>query len=55
MLDLYARAVVGALPVIGGGSDGTLPDLAPSAQGVEADPAQLAAYNRVCGQSLLGA
>jgi len=49
MLDLYARAVVGALPVIGGASDGTLPDLAPSAEGIEADRDRLAAYDRVCG------
>jgi acyl dehydratase len=49
MLDLYARAVVGALPVIGGGGDGTLPALAPSAEGVQADRSQLAAYDRVCG------
>jgi acyl dehydratase len=49
MLDLYARAVLGALPVIGTAGDGTLPDLAPSAEGVRADPEWLAAYDRVCG------
>jgi acyl dehydratase len=49
MLDLYARALLGAVPVIGSSSDGTLPSLAPSAEGVEADRSQLAAYDRVCG------
>ena len=49
MLDLYARAVLGAVPVVGRGGDGTLPDLAPAAAGVRADPAAVAAYDRVCG------
>jgi acyl dehydratase len=49
MLDLYARAVAGALPLIRRGGDGTLPDLVPTADGAEADRAHLAAYDRVCG------
>jgi acyl dehydratase len=49
MLELYARALVGSLPIVGGGGNGTLPQLAPSAEGVEADRDQLAAYDRVCG------
>jgi acyl dehydratase len=49
MLELYARALVGSLPIVGGGGNGTLPQLAPSAEGVQADRDQLAAYDRVCG------
>jgi acyl dehydratase len=49
MLDLYARAVLGAVPVVGRSGDGTLPSLEPSADGVQADRSRLAAYDRVCG------
>ncbi len=49
MLDLYARALLGSLPVVGGRTGATLPELAPSADGVRADPSRLAAYDRVCG------
>jgi hypothetical protein len=49
MLELYARALVGSLPIVGGGGNGTLPEVAPSAEGVQADRDQLAAYDRVCG------
>jgi hypothetical protein len=48
MLDLYARAVVGALPLIGGGGNGNLPELT-MVEDVVADRSHLAAYNRVCG------
>jgi acyl dehydratase len=46
---LYARAALGALPIVGGGGGDTLPDLRPAREGVRADPRQLAEYDRVCG------
>ncbi|MCW3009491.1 MAG: MaoC domain protein dehydratase [Solirubrobacterales bacterium] len=51
MLTLYARAGLQALPVFGGGGDG-LPERSPSREGVGADPAAVAAYDRVCGFGL---
>lgn len=49
MAGLYARAALGALPIVGGGGGDTLPDLRFAREGVEADPQRLAEYDRVCG------
>ena len=46
---LYARAALGALPVIGSGGGDTLPDTRHTREGVEADASRLAEYDRVCG------
>jgi acyl dehydratase len=49
MARLYARAVAGKLPLIGGGGGDTLPTLQPTREGVEVAAERLAAYDRVCG------
>lgn len=53
-LPLYARAVLGAMPVpgIGGGGGDSLPDHALALAEVEIDRGRLAAYDRVCGFAL---
>lgn len=46
---LYARAALGALPIVGGGGGDALPDLRLTREGVAADAKRLADYDRVCG------
>ncbi|BCL15031.1 MaoC/PaaZ C-terminal domain-containing protein [Micromonospora sagamiensis] len=46
---LYRRAVLGALPGMGGRRSGDLPDTALAVRGVTVDRAHLADYDRVCG------
>jgi MaoC like domain len=48
---LYAKALVGSLPLVSGGGDG-LPDHALEVEAVEIDRDRLAAYCRVCGFGL---
>ena len=47
--DLYFKAALGALPVIGGGRSDSLPEQTLELHGVTVDPDHLAAYARVCG------
>ncbi|MGC4807985.1 MaoC/PaaZ C-terminal domain-containing protein [Micromonospora sp. DT233] len=46
---LYRRALLGALPGVGGRRGDTLPQVELTAAGVTVDRAHLAAYDRVCG------
>jgi acyl dehydratase len=48
----YARAAIGALPVIGKGGGGELPDIELELPGVAVDLGHLAKYARVCGFGL---
>jgi hypothetical protein len=56
LLGSYAKAFAGMVPVpLLGGSGSELPDEVRELEELEIDPAQLAAYNRVCGFRLTGA
>lgn len=53
LLAQYGRAALGSLPVLGGRRDGkSLPARGVEVSGVRVDPANLAAYTRVCGLRL---
>jgi acyl dehydratase len=49
---LYAKALAGSLPLIGGGGGEELPDHALAVEGLEIDREHLAAYCRVCEWSV---
>ncbi len=52
LLASYGKAALGMLPLPGGGAGGGLPERTLALDGLRVDPADLAAYARVCGLRL---